>query len=189
MSDPLQKPRSDSRLKTLPEERQEAIVEYARSHSVAETVGWLRDDGVKTSHGALSEFLSWFKLRRRFQIAEQDSLNLVELLRQKRPAMSEAERQEWANDFFQVQAIKDNDPDTFLAFSSARFKAELEKEKLRIKQEELQLAKQKFHRETSELFLKWSEDKQAREIATSNATNAEKIERLGQLMFGEDWKE
>lgn len=46
----------------------------------------------------------------------------------------------------------------------------------------------KFQRETCALFMKWAADKRASEIANSTATNADKIERLGQLMFGEDWK-
>lgn len=47
---------------------------------------------------------------------------------------------------------------------------------------------QKFMRETPEMFLKWYADRRAGEIANSTASNADKIERLGQLMFGEDWK-
>lgn len=53
----------------------------------------------------------------------------------------------------------------------------------------LQLDREKFQRETAELFLKWAADQRAKEIAGSNESNAAKIERLGQLMFGEDWKQ
>ena len=38
-------------------------------------------------------------------------------------------------------------------------------------------------------FLKWFKDHAAREIASGPADNSEKIEKLGQLMFGEDWKD
>lgn len=183
-----EKPRSDAKLKGLPEERQEAIAEYARDHSLADTVAWLKDDGLVTSTRAVSEFLSWFGLRRRFQVCEQDSLTLIDLLKEKRPQMDEAERESWASEFFQMQAIKMNDPETYLAFSSARFKGEMEKEKLRIKQEALELSKAKFQRETCGLFLEWAERKEAIEVARSGATHAEKIDRLGTLMFGEDWK-
>jgi hypothetical protein len=47
---------------------------------------------------------------------------------------------------------------------------------------------QEFQRETCELFLKWSEDKRAQDIASAGISNADKIEQLGQLMFGEGWK-
>ena len=108
----------------------------------------------------------------------------IELLRQKRPQMDEAEREAWANEFFQMQAIKGGDAHTFLAFSTARFKAEIEKEKLKIQQRDLQLKERKF----VTLVLKVIEDQRAHEVARSNASDAEKIDQLGQLMFGEDWK-
>lgn len=43
-------------------------------------------------------------------------------------------------------------------------------------------------RETCELFLTWSADQRAKDIANSSISNTDKIEQLGQLMFGEDWK-
>jgi len=52
---------------------------------------------------------------------------------------------------------------------------------------EVQLSVQKFQRETCELFLRWASDQRAAEIASSTASNADKIERLGSLMFGEAW--
>lgn len=51
----------------------------------------------------------------------------------------------------------------------------------------LSLEVEKFQRETVELFIKWSAEKAAREIASSNLSHADKIEQLGQAMFGEDW--
>ena len=60
--------------------------------------------------------------------------------------------------------------------------------KLKQKDEELKLAREKYQRDTAELFLKWHQDKSAADIAGSDTSNADKIERLGQLMFGETWK-
>jgi hypothetical protein len=53
---------------------------------------------------------------------------------------------------------------------------------------ELALSETKFQRETCELFLKWSSDNRAREIAESPRSNAEKIEALGETMFGDLWR-
>lgn len=53
--------------------------------------------------------------------------------------------------------------------------------------ETIALAREKFQRDTCALFLRWAEDQRAREIASSGGDNADKIARLGQLMFGEDW--
>ena len=63
----------------------------------------------------------------------------------------------------------------------------LEKIKVSQKGEEISLAREKFQRETCELFLRWHADKQANELANADTSNTDKIERLGQLMFGETW--
>jgi hypothetical protein len=60
--------------------------------------------------------------------------------------------------------------------------------KLRHKDEELKLAAQKFQRDTCELFLRWAADRRAADVAASNTSHSDKIEALGQLMFGDDWK-
>jgi hypothetical protein len=38
-----------------------------------------------------------------------------------------------------------------------------------------------------EQFLKWYEDKRAKDIVESRASNSDKLELLGQTMFGKDW--
>jgi hypothetical protein len=64
----------------------------------------------------------------------------------------------------------------------------LEKIKVSQKGEELALAREKYQRETCELFLKWHADKRAGELAGADISNADKIEKLGQLMFGDTWQ-
>ena len=51
----------------------------------------------------------------------------------------------------------------------------------------LDLEQKKFQRLTCDLFLKWREDERARNIADGPGTNDEKIDQLGQAMFGELW--
>ena len=51
----------------------------------------------------------------------------------------------------------------------------------------LALEQAKFQRATCDLFLKWREDERARNIADGPGTNDEKINQLGQAMFGELW--
>lgn len=63
-----------------------------------------------------------------------------------------------------------------------------DKLKLEQKREELALAREKFQRDTCELFIRWATDQRATELATSNTSHADKIAALGQLMFGDDWK-
>lgn len=68
-------------------------------------------------------------------------------------------------------------------------KLQLDRRKVGQKDEEISLNREKFQRDTAALFLKWYADQKAREIADQPETGAdEKVERLGQLMFGDDWK-
>lgn len=62
-------------------------------------------------------------------------------------------------------------------------------EKLRIllKRQDQRLARAEFMRETCQHFLNWFKNEQARQIAQSRESNAEKIEQLGKLIYGEHW--
>jgi hypothetical protein len=76
----IPKPRSDSVLKTLPEERQDEIAEFAQEKSLRETVGWLSEGGIKTAKSSLSDFLTWYRLKqtmRRNQAAIQTLLTEI----------------------------------------------------------------------------------------------------------------
>lgn len=54
--------------------------------------------------------------------------------------------------------------------------------------EALELERQKHQRTTCVLFLKWRDDDRARSIADGPGTSDEKVEKLGQAMFGDLWK-
>lgn len=190
------KPRADSRLKTLPQERQDAIAEYARDHTLADTLKWLREDGLQTSMAALSQFLSWYSLHEQFRQDESTTEALLEELKREVPALTEEQLDELGQRTFSLLSIRRQDLEGFVAIRSARAKAEIEKAKLQLREqaerrlaEGLKLQREKFRRETCELFLKWWEDKQAREIAASSDSFADKIRRLDQLMFPDDWAE
>lgn len=51
----------------------------------------------------------------------------------------------------------------------------------------LQLEGVRMVRETGRIFLKYYSDQRAREIAEAGFDNTEKIERLGELLFGDLW--
>jgi hypothetical protein len=138
------KPRGDSVLKTQTEARQQEVVEHLLTHKLAETAAWLKADGVKVSRTSLSDFLSWYQLRSQFKGFEQSALTMIELLRRKRPDLSEPDLQGYANEFFQLQAIQQNDAQTYLAFATARGKAEMEKAKLDQQERRMQLEREKL---------------------------------------------
>ncbi len=62
-------------------------------------------------------------------------------------------------------------------------------EKLRIilKRQDQRLARAEFMRETCKQFVNWFKNEKARQIAQSRDSNAEKIEKLGKLIFKEHW--
>lgn len=187
--------RADAKLKTLPAERQAVIMDYLQGHSLEETAAWLREDGFSTSRAALSDFFSWYQLKAQFQEDASTTETLVEQLKKDVPNLSEAQLDDLGQRTFSLLAIRRQDLGGFVKVRSARTRGEIEKAKLQLREqaearlkESLNLQRQKFQRDTCELFLQWAEDKRAKEIANSPMSNSEKIERLGALMFGEDWK-
>lgn len=59
------------------------------------------------------------------------------------------------------------------------------KDKVRQKDEDLSLARENFALKAGTLFLRWFDDRRARDIAESGASNAEKIAALRQLYFAD----
>jgi len=171
------KSRSDSQLKTLSEERQSAIIEHMRDHRLTDTVAWLRDDGIVTSAAALSEFHSWHHLRARLTRNQATVEQLLEKIAQRDPNIPQDQLFLVGQEMFSAMAIEQSDPKSWFLT-----------QRLNLQRSELHLARQRFQRDTCDLFIKWSADQRARDIAASPSTNTEKIEALGKLMFGEEWQ-
>lgn len=67
-------------------------------------------------------------------------------------------------------------------------RVDVARERAEISKAALDIARKRFQRETCALFVKWHEDQRASEIAAApGVAAADKIERLGQLIFKEDW--
>jgi hypothetical protein len=72
---------------------------------------------------------------------------------------------------------------------NAAQKVALAKEKNALAEEQLNLSRAKFERDTTRLFVKWAQNKDALSIATDRKLGGdEKTERLGRLMFGDLWE-
>lgn len=174
------KTRADSVLGTLPEERQSQIAEYARAHTLDETCAWLKEDGVKLGRTALSLWLSSYSLRAQFKLADHDTLQFIHLLRQRRPDLPESELQQWGAEFFQMQALKAGDSETFLAYATARHKAKKDEADLRLKE----AAGQRDDRRIKLLEQKAAQADEAKKtIGDGRLSAAEKHQRLRQI-FG-----
>jgi len=168
------KSRSDAKLKTLPPDRQAAIADYARDHSLSDTLKWLREDGLQTSSGALSLFLSWYRLQQRLAVNESTVSQLLEDMKQNDPTLTQQQLEQAGQAFFSKLAIEQEDSLTWKRIQDAKLKLGL-----------LQLNREKFEVQTCETFLKWFSDKNARDIAESNIPNADKIAALRQTYFKE----
>lgn len=68
-------------------------------------------------------------------------------------------------------------------------KLEVEQARLAEAKAARELDERRFQRETCRLFIQWAENEEARKTALGGGDNSEKIERLGQLMFGEGWRQ
>lgn len=149
------KPRSDSKLKLLPPERQEQIVAWSRTRKTEEHPGGLAyaqeqlaADGIKVSLSTLSEFVSWWELQQRFSSASSRATQVAELLAKRNPDMSPEAVREMAQALFTLEALDARDAETFvnlehlqLKRESAETKAKLEQEKLVISRQRLVLSK------------------------------------------------
>lgn len=138
------KPRSDSRLKTLPEERQRHVIELMRTRSLAEVRKELRADGITTSSAALSDFFSWWHLREQFRGWEEDTATMLELLKRDHPELSEEELAGYGNAMFQLRAIKEQDVEAYTALMTARHRAVMDERKLKLRERELALKERRL---------------------------------------------
>jgi len=72
---------------------------------------------------------------------------------------------------------------------NAAQKVALAEEKNALAKEQLELSRAKFERDTTRLFIKWAQSKDALALATDKHLGSdEKTERLGRLMFGDLWE-
>ena len=79
--------------------------------------------------------------------------------------------------------------DKLRAGENAAQKVALAEEKNAIQKEQLELSRAKFERDTTRLFIKWAQSKDALALATDRRLGSdEKTERLGRLMFGDLWE-
>jgi hypothetical protein len=125
----------------------------------------------------LSEFYSWYRLQQRLAVNARTVESGACGSEAQRSAMTRAELERPGQRILFGMAIEQEDSLTWKRIQDAKLKLGV-----------LELNRQKFQRDTCELFLKWFEDKRAKEVLSSSASNSDKIEQLGQLMFGEDWK-
>ena len=129
------KPRADSQLKTLPAERQDAIIAHMRDHKLTETRTWLRDDGLETSERALSDFWSWYHLEQQLRRNESRVETLVKRIAERRPELSQENLFDLGQEVFSAMAIEEEDAKSWFLTQQLNLKREdqaLAREKLEL---------------------------------------------------------
>lgn len=172
--DAPRKPNSNSRLKTLPPARQDAIAEFARDHSLKETVAWLRADGFSTSSAALSEWLGWYALRKR---AEERAAKIDAFLAEEKsnhPELTDAELFDRGQRMFSLIAMAEESAKDWTALQTVA-----------LKRGALALDRDKLELLTAEKFLDKRLQAKADEINASPLSHADKIAAMRQAAFAD----
>jgi hypothetical protein len=102
-----------------------------------------------------------------------------------------------AGKLLELLAEADHDQAQELAKSIALLRAgetdaarlDMQKDALEVKRQTLELAREKFQRDTCALFLKWHDDQRVKDLMSNTGLdNDEKTEALGQMIFGGLWQ-
>lgn len=143
----VRKPRSDSALKTLPEEKQAEIGQLLASRSLTDVRSVLLEQGITTSEAALSEFWSWWQLRAALRRREDRVGELVERMKEDVPAIPEDRLFELGQSLFGALSIAEEDGRTWVNTQRLR----LERERLEIDRRKVALLEQKLRNVQAEV--------------------------------------
>lgn len=170
----MRKARSDSQLKVLPEARQAELIAHMRAHSLAETAAYCRQAwNLATSQTSLSDFFSWWHVTRSLVEAKTFTDRLkADLKTIPGLDLDDDKISRLGQRVFELEALKNKDASMFMGLR-----------RLRQSEEDRSFEREKFRRETCELFLKWYQDERARRIADSDAPKQDKIKALRDIYF------
>jgi hypothetical protein len=167
----MKKPRSDSKLKSLPVERQEQIIAWANTPKSEECVGGLafaleqlKSDGLTVSMSTLADFVSWWRLQQRFSRAASRAEEIAEMLRQQSPDMSPEKVRSVAQSVFTLEAVDAGDAETYVNLEHLQLKRESAETKARLEQEKLVISRQRLV-----LSKAWSQLQRIREQGLTDA--------------------
>jgi hypothetical protein len=146
----MKKPRSDSKLKGLPEDRQEQIIAWTRMPKSQSSPGGLQlareqlaADGIAVSLRALSEFVAWWELQRRFTAASSRARQIEELMRKQDPSMDPERVRKLGQAVFTLEAVEASDPATYVKLENIRLSQDSLDAKVRIENKKIALAERR----------------------------------------------
>lgn len=176
-----------TQLKKLPADKRAEIMSWKDELSLADARARLKERfGISlSSDGRLSEFYSWQFRQSLLEGLNSSTEQFEQWYAKRNPTASRERIREAGIAFFMNENLTAGDQKGFALFADLSMQEDSGKTKGRQKDEQLALARQKFARETCELFLKWYADAKARSIAESNASNSEKIRLLRETYFAD----
>ena len=181
-------PRADAVLKNLPRDRQHEI--YLRrtegkedQRSLAALRDWLREDGLKVSQRALSEFLSWYADRLALQESNDTLEAFEEFLRKQKPGWTADKVRDTAIQFFISQTVGQKDVNKFATVVTLDQNERFGKTKAKFKEREITLKENKFQFDAAKLAL--ASVQKLKVISTSKLSDVEKIDAARRALFGE----
>lgn len=133
--------------------------------------------GLRVQSYTLARIRTRLELAEELRAAEQTTETILKALREQSPDLTPDQLDEFGQRTFTALAIQQRDPKTFVALRRTRLLGKAQ-----------ELNERRFRRETCELYLRWAANAAAERIRLSPASNHEKIEQLGRLMFGEEWE-
>lgn len=133
--------------------------------------------GKPPSIGTLHNIRTRIEMEEDLREVEATTETILDELKREQPGITQDQLDAFGLKTFTTLAIQRRDTKAFVSLQRAQKDRKA-----------LALDEQRFRRETCELFLKWAEDQRARDIAASPVSNADKIDQLAKLMFGEDWQ-
>jgi ribosomal protein L14E/L6E/L27E len=192
--------RSDSLYAKLTPDQRDLLFEWLCDEGIGHEEASARcaeQFGLQPSESALSGYLkqhgfAW-RMDRAKEMANDKATSLPkDYDAKKKTALAQREFEKAYHDLTtqEVIALQRLDLDRQIAKTNGEIELEklkISREKLEQKNQDMALERAKFKRTTCELFMKWYGDQKAKEIMAGGGTNAEKIDALGQAMFGEDW--
>ena len=107
---PMRKRRGDSILWKLPPERQAEVAEHTHTHTLLETIGWLKEQGTTISAASLSRFLSQYQIRRQLELNALTVETLLEKLAAHDQSLPPERLQMLGQMFFSELALQQRDP-------------------------------------------------------------------------------
>lgn len=125
------KPRSDAKLKTLPDEQQELLWEFLNTegNGVRDAVPFCKSEfDLETSTGALSGWWRWYSLKKELDAAEAATTQATLFYKERNPDASPEDLAEAGNMMFMASAMQSKDPKAW--FFVLKNYTDLEKVKL-----------------------------------------------------------